>query len=1366
MNDLLRYVVALLSLTLVLPAGADPAHATTPALLTGSVVDELGRPIAGATLELLPYSDDFESALERLAGAAHGRPVARATSSSRGRYEIEVPQPGVYQLTARSPDRLPMMLQPLAVVEARELPPARLRPAVSRRARVLGADRRPLADAWLLAHYPGAPAGRSVSGWLDPDAGWRPLRRAVRTDAQGIARFPVDPERGARLSVWPADAPSFEVADRGQETVIAPSAPAARRLLQVVDETGQPVAGAVVRAGPRLWPRGVTGESGRFELVESPGELGVLLLTARSRRLVRLSAEQSSATLTLPEMPRLEGKVLSTNGADSGHALVWSLLDPGVHALVDAERVYRFAAVPAVPFGLQIEASGSAPERHRLSAEKLRSGRGPSVALEPTSNFEVRAVDPEGRPIAGAAFAAFLDPPTQRRFSSPDPADGRAWSDAEGRATVARVLPGRAYRLIASAPGYLEASLELRAPAIGGGARVIELVLHPQHGALGRVIDEHDRPISDAMITLVPHASAGAEVASVDPRFEGRSDAEGWARVPEVPAGEFDAVVSAEGFAPLTVRRVPARAAADDPGAVVQLGTFVLLPERALVGRVETRSEEPIAEASVWVFEHDLRQLPPAKLARDHGPPQATTDDEGFFRVGGLAPGAIRDLLVRAPGYQLAVVEAVTAPTEKPVVVRLEPAARVSGRVLDEAGEPIPDAAISLFVVGLLADVEREVASGVADDRTVRSDERGEFVFSDLRPGRGRLSVHAEGYVETPARVLELVAGEAIDGIELRLQRGATVRGTVMDTRGRPVDGARVTVASAGGFTDAEGRYAFSGVPKGPAQAMASHRAYRRQSREVSIESEMTTLDWTFDAGHRVAGRVVTEDRQPVPGAVVELRTGEKVDGRILRTTTTVEGGFEFEVVPQDDYRLRASADGLASRELERWLEVGREPTEDLLLTLDPGAQISGRVLGLDADELSRVRVRLESTAHGESQTTRPDWQGEYSLHGVLPGDYRLHAFLDRDRRQVETRLGIDPGTRYVERDLSFDEGLTLTGTVLVEARPLAAALVSVRGTGSALERSVRTDHEGRFRFGHLEPDTYWLGITHRPRRLAYNDSLELDGDRDLTFDLTAATLEGTVVDAETGAPVARCSVTLRGTRGLAGAEGLTAVATDAAGRFYVPRIAHGAYALKARCEGYTQLERAVTIEPGESVHRLDLEVEPSAAQMLAVSSVSGSIPTHVDVVAADPATGQTVSVHRHRLDAAGRARLGGMPSGSWRLFVSAPSQPPVELEVSLPVSPPAPIPIALPAATPVSVLVPELRNATAVTELRIYRADGSPVVMIDPTLGLRSSWPVIAGRVSPGALAPGRYVFELADGGSTVAVIAGPAPIEVRLSR
>ncbi len=97
--------------------------------------------------------------------------------------------------------------------------------------------------------------------------------------------------------------------------------------------------------------------------------------------------------------------------------------------------------------------------------------------------------------------------------------------------------------------------------------------------------------------------------------------------------------------------------------------------------------------------------------------------------------------------------------------VTLDPGLEVKGRVVDLAGTPVPGARVS------------------GDESTVAADEHGAFLLPHEPRGRIRVQASADGFLGA-ARDADVAPGMA--PVEVRLPRGAVVRGVVRDADGQP----------------------------------------------------------------------------------------------------------------------------------------------------------------------------------------------------------------------------------------------------------------------------------------------------------------------------------------------------------------------------------------------------------------------------------------------------------------------------------------------------------------------------------------------------------------------------------------------------
>ena len=105
---------------------------------------------------------------------------------------------------------------------------------------------------------------------------------------------------------------------------------------------------------------------------------------------------------------------------------------------------------------------------------------------------------------------------------------------------------------------------------------------------------------------------------------------------------------------------------------------------------------------------------------------------------------------------------------------------------------------------------------------------------------------------EDAARVALTVA-EAVEGINFRLKRGATISGTVRDAEtGLPIANMVVEAALAGwdafswGGTDTDGRYTLKGIPDGVIEVVVSGQGYLKTSKTVTVRDGQDVTGFDF----------------------------------------------------------------------------------------------------------------------------------------------------------------------------------------------------------------------------------------------------------------------------------------------------------------------------------------------------------------------------------------------------------------------------------------------------------------------------------------------------------------------------------------
>ncbi len=473
------------------------------------------------------------------------------------------------------------------------------------------------------------------------------------------------------------------------------------------------------------------------------------------------------------------------------------------------------------------------------------------------------------------------------------------------------------------------------------------------------------------------------------------------------------------------------------------------LPESASVkGSVfDAVTGEPVAKVRLVLAGVDIARI-------DYS---TASDASGRFRFTDVAPGRYRlwasknryarlaygkrrndglgAILTLGPGQE------VTG-----LVLKIVPAAVITGRVLDEDGEPVAFAQVDVlryrYVNG-----ERRLR---AVSRGARTNDLGEYRLFGLAPGRYYVSVSYGGG-----------------------------RGGFRFRRGREDSPER---------SRAYPRLYYPGVPD-PAQAVALEIKAGEERQGIDFRLTPMTAVRVSGRVHGGAGRVIVALRREGepswrtrgPLTIADRKTGEFAIGGVLPGTYLLEA---------------VAAEGDVRRFARLPLTVANDDVRDLVLELRPGVNVSGRV-GLDSDGpptvLQKIRVAL-SPASGspffQGRGGRVDREGRFEIREVGPGRYRVDVSGIPDTAYLAS-VTLE-GRDVLERGLEVPEGgvaglevaIGLQGGVVTGAvrdedgKPVLGASVVLAPAAERryrldLFKSVTTDQYGRFLIEGVAPGEY-----------------------------------------------------------------------------------------------------------------------------------------------------------------------------------------------------------------------------------------------------------------------------------------------------
>lgn len=380
----------------------------------------------------------------------------------------------------------------------------------------------------------------------------------------------------------------------------------------------------------------------------------------------------------------------------------------------------------------------------------------------------------------------------------------------------------------------------------------------------------------------------------------------------------------------------------------------------------------------------------------------------------------------------------------------------VSGQVLDAQGAPLAGARV--FAEPGLAGAVHETRAG----------ENGLFQFDDLDAGPVGVFAIAEGR-GFGGKHLNLAVAEEVDGIKIVLTAADQISGRVMDHKGKPIAGARITRVGllgdekvgiplakmkALGFetpvSDEAGRFVVPNLPQGSSVALkVGHPDYAQEGVE-NLAVGKTDIAVTLYPGVVQEGLVLTKGGQsPVANAAVIIRNGQPP----YDTVVTQSNGFgEFSIrLKPGMYLYQASSGESASPGWER-LAVTGEPSPARLKVLLAGVgSIRGTVKdAVSGEPIAGARILADTNGNraaivytgptGEFQVRVAEGETLLRLEsaaGFLPPETGAIRVAVAEGQNVELPgMWLAPAPRYRVQVLAADGATPVVGAVITVLRP------------------------------------------------------------------------------------------------------------------------------------------------------------------------------------------------------------------------------------------------------------------------------------------------------------------------------------------
>jgi len=1186
---------------------ATPAFAAS---LRGRVLLD-GRPVAGATVAAIPQEESLDAARREARGEPEPSALATVATSATGEFDLRVAAPEgrdvFFRVRVSAAGAVPVELpETRDATEEEDLGDLALRRAEPLAGRVRGPDGAPVAGALVRLVARGRADG-PVTGTAQP--------QEATTGADGQFRFATAAAELNELRVRaagfaPARVRNAKPGALPREISLEPG----HSLSGVVrKKDGRPAAKALVRwEGGDAESRWVeTGVDGSFRLADLPKRRGTVVADggedgfAEAGGAMPGSAEPLVLSLAPPAI--LEGRTLdaSTLKPVSRVRLEVASGFGRFTARTGPDGRYRVRGLRPGSATVRAEEPRHVPwTRHSVPVEKGAT-RTLDVLLTRGATLSGRVVDEDGRPVAGAGVSLLSS-----SESSLDAAV-RLWGEAsrlrtrpDGSFTATRLPPGENQRLSVQHPEFERGTVGGISLVAGGTRSGVVVTIRRGVVLTGRVSDPDGNPIAGAEVSAgrsfsVRSSSGGSltqvRVEMMEAPRTARSGGDGAFELRGLAPGSVSVTVKAPGRATETVDPVLLeRGARPDPVEIV------LEPGATISGRIVRRTGE--GASGYFVLAQN-----PRKPSGGRGSTSATPEADGTFRIEGLRAGETYDLQLFGtsagfgPGPRKA---GILAPADGVEWV-VEGTGRIEGSAVDaKTGQPLGAFEVSYQAdrpgMGGVFRVGRggsRSTGGAGEAQPVESPD-GRFALEEVPSGKWQVVVTAKGYQVGRAAGVVVEDATTTDGVEVRVAPGSVLRGIVKDARSRRgVPDARVRVrgetgdaassqGSGGLFTDVEGRFEAEGLAPGKVTVTAEHADYTARTESAVLAEGGSSVEIALSRGSALGGVVLSETRQPVPGASVSLEGGASRGGGFgggNETTTDGAGRFRFDHLSPARYTLRASVPGQSSEPAEAVVVEG-EAVPDVTLVLSGGATLRGSVSGLP----ETLRGAVNVSANGPRDfwaTVRTGPDGRFELSGVPTGQISVRAsagdFASGTMRSANASVSIAEGQTEAEVEIVFEGDGALSGRVTRGGKPVADARIVAGAARTGRSASGRTDETGAYRIEGITPGEYevWVQADAYGRAGNVSRTVSIDGEARLDVELPVASLFGIVVDASTKQPLAevRVAASLEG-----GAEGRPGAATsDSNGRFFVEELEEASYTLSLRRSGYQDAKSSARAAEG-----------------------------------------------------------------------------------------------------------------------------------------------------------------------------------------
>ena len=432
----------------------------------------------------------------------------------------------------------------------------------------------------------------------------------------------------------------------------------------------------------------------------------------------------------------------------------------------------------------------------------------------------------------------------------------------------------------------------------------------------------------------------------------------------------------------------------------------------------------------------------------------------------------------------------------KDVEIQLATPGIISGKILNEAGEPIQNAEARIqymFPRYPMSGEERRVGLGgeIIPTPPAKTDANGEFTLRRLpQDVKTNLVVQGPGY----AQELHFTVPVGAEGLEFRLKPEGRIEGrlTYADT-GAPVKDASVALEGidptpGGGWVnvDANGNYLLTNLPAGMYNLNLSEgpegwTAIAKELIRVAEGETVSKVDLTLIRGGVITGRVTDQStNEPIADHPISFHDAARPESQasVHGTETDKTGVYRFRTAPGRAKVYTSAPEGYQDvGQINKSVDVVEGETVAVDFQFSKGIELVGRVLMEAGKPVAGARV---TDVDWYSEYGSSDELGRFTIGGLRSGQkLSLRAENSGLRLRGKVEVEVQPGAS-IEIQVEQYERVKVSGRVVSrEGEPMSSVNINLMRWDSQRRRGrdttvAVTDGDGRFReIGLIVGDEY-----------------------------------------------------------------------------------------------------------------------------------------------------------------------------------------------------------------------------------------------------------------------------------------------------